>query len=223
MNKKRIILISLFFVLSFILIKYYEFDQIFTLENIKKNDAILQKNVNENYFLSVLIFMLLHIILSTVPIPGGDTVVALSGGYLFGAILGGIYSTIAISIGSTIAFIFFRYFIRHHKNFSPKKYIKMKDKIKKKETIYFVLLRIVPVLPTSIINFLGALSPIHLTTFIFASIVGIIPISFLYSYSGTRLHEIHSVTEIFIIPIFLGLFFLILTILMPKFFAKFKK
>ena len=84
--KKKIILLSIFIVLIAV-IKYFNLDTYFTFENLQAQKDILSTYVNENYFLTIFIFVFIYIISVAFLIPIA-TVLTLAGGFLFGSIEG---------------------------------------------------------------------------------------------------------------------------------------
>ena len=223
MNKKRILLITIFFIIFYILVKISGLDRCFSIEIIKNYSNELQSLVSQNYFLSILIFIAVYIFFSATPLPG-DSILIITAGYLFGMLPGTIYTIIAITLGSICAFLIFRNLIKNHNNYIQYKSVnKLRESIKKSGATYFLVIRILPILPVSVINFLAALSPISLKTFIWTTAIGIIPIALIYTYAGTRMHEINTMKQILTIPIIFALVLIALGTVFPKLLKRFKK
>ena len=80
---------------------------------------------------------------------------------------------------------------------------------------YILMLHFVTVVPYFVINTLAALSDISLVTFVWATIVGSIPIISVYAFAGRQLSYIQSVGDIFSPPIILAFVLLIVLACMP--------
>jgi uncharacterized membrane protein YdjX (TVP38/TMEM64 family) len=125
-----------------------------------------------------LIFAVLYIAAS--PIPFVSTVLSATSGLLFGALLGAVYTIIIATISALVPFTIARRLGRE--------WVESKLKGKRLDEIYeqsggsngflFVLLmRLVPVIPWEIQNYIAGLSKIPVPTFLIATLIGIVPIT----------------------------------------------
>ncbi len=220
--KKKIILLSIFIVLIAV-IKYFNLDTYFTFENLQAQKDILSTYVNENYFLTIFIFVFIYIISVAFLIPIA-TVLTLAGGFLFGSIEGTLFVNIGATIGAGFAFLFARYIIGAK---LQEKYSTQLEKFNKELTEnkyqYLFSLRFLPIFPFFLVNFLAGLTKVDFKTFIITTSLGIIPGSFVYTYAGSQLSSINALSDIFskeILSAFLLLGFLTLV---PVIVKKFKK
>lgn len=195
MNKK--ILFIIIFVLIIALIKFFELDTYFTFENLKAQKDILSSHVNENYILTVVIFVLLYLSAVAFMLPIA-TVLTLSGGFLFGAVMGTVFVNIGATIGAAIAFLFARYILGKK---VQEKYEKQLEKFNKELELnkyqYLFSLRFLPIFPFFLVNFLCGVTKLDLKAFIITTSLGIIPGSFVYTYAGSSLATIESIGDIF--------------------------
>lgn len=220
--RNKIILFSIFIILI-ALIKYFDLDTYFTFENLKGQKEILSNYVNENYFLTIFIFVLIYIISVAFLIPIA-TVLTLAGGFLFGSIEGTLFVNIGATIGAGFAFLFARYIIGAK---LQEKYSAQLEKFNKELTEnkyqYLFSLRFLPIFPFFLVNFLAGLTKVDFKTFIVTTSLGIIPGSFVYTYAGSQLSSINALGDIFskeILSAFLLLGFLTL---LPIIIKKLKK
>lgn len=220
--KKKIILLSIFIVLIAV-IKYFNLDTYFTFENLQAQKDILSTYVNENYFLTIFIFVFIYIISVAFLIPIA-TVLTLAGGFLFGSIEGTLFVNIGATVGAGFAFLFARYIIGAK---LQEKYSTQLEKFNKELTEnkyqYLFSLRFLPIFPFFLVNFLAGLTKVDFKTFIITTSLGIIPGSFVYTYAGSQLSSINALSDIFskeILSAFLLLGFLTLV---PVIVKKFKK
>jgi len=220
--RNKIILFSIFIVMI-ALIKYFDLDTYFTFENLKNQKEILSSYVDENYFLTIFIFVLIYIISVAFLIPIA-TVLTLAGGFLFGSIEGTLFVNIGATIGAGFAFLFARYIIGAK---LQEKYSTQLEKFNKELTEnkyqYLFSLRFLPIFPFFLVNFLAGLTKVDFKTFIITTSLGIIPGSFVYTYAGSQLSSINALSDIFskeILSAFLLLGFLTL---LPIIIKKLKK
>jgi len=223
---KSKILISLIFVTLVVLIKYFDLDTYFTFESLKNQKELLSTYVNDNYILTILMFILMYIVSVAFLIPIA-TVLTLAGGFLFGSIEGTLIVNIGATIGAAIAFLFARYIIGAK---LQEKYSKQLEKFNKELTEnkyqYLFSLRFLPIFPFFLVNFLAGLTKVDFKTFIITTSLGIIPGSFVYTYAGSQLSSINAVSDIFskeILSAFLLLGFLSLLPIIIKKYKAYRK
>jgi uncharacterized membrane protein YdjX (TVP38/TMEM64 family) len=140
------------------------------------------------------------------------TIHTLAGGVVFGLVWGTIWSILSATLGAIGAFYLTRYVFQDWAiaNFGQHKLLKKFDRVftnaDKNSTLvatptqnqrnYFNLilaLRLAPIAPFNLINFLLALTPINLKIYTFATFIGIIPGTIAYTWLGaagkTALHN----------------------------------
>lgn len=219
-NKKKIIIVSLI-LLAIILLNFTGAYEILSLENFIKNREYFLMAVNENYFLSLVIYSIAYVlvVVSTIPLGGPMTSI---GGFLFGTVYGTIYATIAGTIGSALSFLAFRYFLgRFVQEKYGKKFEKFNKNIDKYGIFYIFIIQLIGLIPFFVVNILASFTKISIYSFMVGTFIAIIPTNFLYSYAGRKLGTINSFSELFsgkvsLIFLLLGLFFLI-SILVKKY------
>lgn len=134
-------------------------------------------------------FMALAIIMS--PIPSAP--VALASGALFGHTWGTIYVLIGAEIGAMAAFVIAR-LVGYEllKKWFGEKLNSGIFKSQKNLTLIVLFSRMVPFISFDIISYLAGLSPISFWRFSMATLLGIIPISFLLAHFGSELGSADS-------------------------------
>ena len=221
MNRK--ILILAIFVAIIALIKIFDLDAYFTFENLKAQKDVLSLHVKENYLLSVTVFITVYILSVAFLLPIA-TVLTLSGGFLFGAVFGTLFSTLGATAGAVLAFLFSRYIIGDKVQL---KYQKPLEKFNKELELnkyqYLFSLRFLPVFPFFLVNFFCGITKVDMKTFIITTYLGIIPGGFVYTYAGSRLAEINSMSDIFTKEILLAFILLGSLTLMPIIIKKLKR
>jgi len=143
-----------------------------------------------------LVFILLQILQVVIFIIPGS-VFTISGGYVFGVILGTIYSLIGIMIGSIFVFYVSRKFGRPfvEKIINPKELEHFDVFFKKRGKIALFATRLIPILfPTDVVSFSAGMTPIKFKDYILFSFLGFIPHLFILSFFGEELtHGINLV------------------------------
>jgi len=166
-----------------------------TFENLKSHRELLLKYVEEHYFLSVTVFIVLFI--STAFFVPAAVTLTIAAGFLFGVILGTVYVNIGSVIGSTLAFLSSRFLIGDWVQHRYRNRLKrFNDEVEKHGHNYLFTLRIVPVLPFFLVNYLSGLTKIPLKKFIFITAIGILPGSFVYAFAGRQIAKIENPNDI---------------------------
>ena len=126
----------------------------------------------------------LQVVLS--PVPGEAT--GFLGGYLFGEMLGLIYSTIGLTLGSVAAFALGRWLGAHYvRNFVKKEtWDKLGFIIEAEGAILCFMIFLIPGLPKDIVCYLFGLSPMPLWVFAVVSGLGRIPGTWVLSAQGAH-------------------------------------
>lgn len=126
------------------------------------------------------------------------SVLTLGGGYLFGLPLGFIADSVGATIGATAAFLLGRtigktYVMSKLKNYP--RFQAVAIAIQKSGFKIVLLLRLVPLLPFNMLNYLLSVTPINLGAYILATWLGMMPITFAFVYVGTTLKDLSDVTH----------------------------
>lgn len=143
--------------------------------------------VQDNYWLSIVIFCISYIIVVMTSIPGAS-IFSLLGGFLFGSIIGTSLVVISATIGATLLVIAVQL------AFGESVAAKIGAKVKFMETnfrqnafYYLLSLRFIPVMPFWLVNLAAGIFNIKLRDFILATFLGIIPGTFVYVNIGASL------------------------------------
>lgn len=201
-------------------VAWYVFDlsHFFSFDYIQKNSAALLSFVQENYLLSVFLYISLFITTISFSLPATGPLTLL-GGFLFGIVGGFFLAIVSATIGATIAFLLIKSQVT---DILRKRYGKQlktfQTKTEKYGVVYILLMHFSMMVPYLIINILTALADIKPWTIIWTSAIGFIPLALIYTFAGSRLTTITSVNDVFsynmmiVIGIFVLLFFLPLVI-----------
>lgn len=214
-NHKYKIFTTILFVLFILALRYFGVGKYISLERIQENKRYLMQMVSQHYIFAVLIYLLIFTVASFLSIPI-TIILNLVAGFLFGAVTGAVYVNIGTVLGSTISFLMFRYLLG---DFVRERYAeKLKAfnaHIKKHGYRYLLSMQIFPATPTFFINTLAGLTPVSLWTFVWTTSLGIVPGSFVYTFSGQQLSKIESTADILSWQIIVALVLLGLLSLLP--------
>lgn len=152
------------------------------------------------------------------------TVLTLLMGFLFGRWVGTALVVVAATTGATIAFLAARYLFAAA---AQRRLGTVGAKINAGFTAnafsYLLFLRLVPLFPFFLVNIAPALTGIRLRTFVLATLVGIVPGTFVYVNLGQALGRIDS-TQALVSPQVLGAFALLGAIaLVPALWKRFRR
>ena len=127
-------------------------------------------------------------------------VMAISGGIVFGTLTGCVISLLSSTLGGTIALYSSRYLFHDlvSRRFAPQ--LDMVNKGVANEGAFFLFgLRMIPVIPFWGLNLLMGLTAMKVPVFMTATLLGMVPVMLILSYTGNELGEIESfsIAEVF--------------------------
>jgi len=161
-----------------------------SLDNLKEHQNYLKEYVGENLLISTLIFSLIYFSIVSLSIPVA-TIMTLTGGFLFGQLVGTICVVISASLGGCVIFLSTKI---ASKNSSKKEHgnwvQKMKKGFSENAFSYMLTLRLIPIFPFVIVNIVVGALQIPLRTFFFGTLIGIIPGSYVYVSVGVAMQTL---------------------------------
>ena len=185
-NKKKIITIISLILL--VVITYFIF-KIFTPEKIR---SIIQGYGKNAALIYILLFSILPIFFFPVPI------LALAAGISFGLFEGVLYTMIGAMINSSIMFLMAKKFAKDkvleifRKKISEKWYNKIINAEKANGVCIIFLMRLLPIAPYNVINYLSGLTEISFLKYSIAIFLGIIPGTFVFLNVGDKAINVYS-------------------------------
>ncbi len=165
--------------------------------------------------LSPIVYIAIYTIAPVFMIPG--TFISFIAGVGFGGFYGTVYTVIGATFGASLAFLTARYLGREFIEGLLKGRLKIFDEGAEKHGFKAVLfVRLIPLFPFNMVNYGAGLSKIKFKDFFLATSVGIIPGTFAYVNLGNSIMDIRSWRFV------LALAFLILLIIIPLLYKRFK-
>ena len=188
----------LFLVLAALIIglRFSGIGDLLTLDNLQQRRDELAANVREHYALSLALYILAYIAVVAFSIPGA-TIMTLAGGFVFGTLPAVLAVNAAATAGAVLAFLSARYLLgtslqeRYQDQLA-----KFNAEMERNGARYLLTLRLIPVFPFFLVNFLSGLTRVPLTSFAWTTSLGIIPGSFVYAFAGRQLETVHRVGDI---------------------------
>jgi len=167
-----------------------------SLSSLKGNFQAIKAFQAEYPVTTAATFISLFILLSALALPG-PLVLCLAAGALFGVVTGTLYVTIAATIGASLSFLATRYLFRDRLRKKFEKRLKKANTLLEKEGfVHLLLIRLIPVVPFTLINIGASLTKMPLRIFILATFVGIIPPGFILCNAGANLAAVTNVRDI---------------------------
>jgi uncharacterized membrane protein YdjX (TVP38/TMEM64 family) len=185
-----------------------------TFQNLKENRLLLLAYVKEHYALSAVIFMGVYM-LTAFFVPGAIAM-TLTGGFLFGTVPGALWAVTGATFGAALAFLSTRYLAggwiqgRHEKSLRA-----LNDEIARHGPNYLLLLRIVPIMPFFLVNYLAGLTKMPLRSFLWTTLLGLLPGAFVYSFAGRKIGTIERPQDILSAELFAAFLLLAAFALLP--------
>ncbi|MEJ2231995.1 MAG: TVP38/TMEM64 family protein [Nitrospirales bacterium] len=201
---------------------YFDLGQYLSLDALKANRDTLLQYTTAHYEIAVVLFILVYILQTAFSLPGG-AVLTLTGGFLFGSLMGTLFVNVGATAGATLAFLAARYLLH---DWVEQKFGDRLGPIQagfaKNAFSYLMTLRLIPAFPFFLVNLVSGLTRVNLGTYVLATSIGIIPGSFVYAFAGRQLGAINSLREIASPPVLLAFTLLGLLALMPAAYRKWK-
>jgi len=126
------------------------------------------------------------------------SILTLGGGYLFGLAVGFVTDSLGSTLGATAAFMVGRTVGRSYVTSKLKDYPQFQAiaiAVRKSGFKIVLLLRLVPLLPFNVLNYLLSVTPISTTSYIMASWFGMMPITLAFVYVGTTIKDIADISH----------------------------
>jgi uncharacterized membrane protein YdjX (TVP38/TMEM64 family) len=195
--KKKYGVIACLIIMASVFFWWADVSKYITLDNLKLYRDDLHYFVEHHYLLSVLVYSGIFVASIVFFIPIG-VILTIAGGFLFGTLPGALYAVTNATLGGVITFLLVRYSLGM---WVQKKYAKELSKfnqlVRDGGAYYLLYLQLLPATPSFLINTLAGVTKISLWTFIWTAVIGILPATLLYTFTGQELTTIEHVRDIF--------------------------
>lgn len=189
----RIALLALIAVLGIAAVQFRDY---LSIDALKAQHAAFAHYRDLHPLATPLGFFAAYVAVTALSIPAA-TVMTLAAGALFGAMWGTVLVSFASTLGSVSALCMSRYLLREFVGARFPDRAQMIDAgIKREGWMYVLSLRLIPVIPSWLVNLLMGVTSIKLSTFWWTSQLGTLPATALYVGVGTRLSSVTSLRGI---------------------------
>lgn len=168
------------------LVLFFVFDlgRFVSPDALKEHHATLKTWVADKGAFALLAYMLVYAVLVAFSVPGG-AVMTVAGGLLFGAVVTTATVVIAATAGATAVFLAVKWglgdALRARAGPTLKK---MEAGFRENALSYLLVLRLVPLFPFWLVNLAPAFLGVPLRTYVFGTLVGIVPGTFVFALVG---------------------------------------
>lgn len=163
-----------------------------SLEELRARGSALQAFARERPLLCLGVYLAIYIGSVAISLPGA-LILSLSGGFLFGPIGGGFAAVSGATGGSTITYLVFRTAFGDMLRKKPTAFLtKLEAGFKSDAFNYLLTLRLIPAFPLLLVNVAAGVMNIRVGVFFLASVLGMIPSSFVYAGIGAGLGHIFA-------------------------------
>ncbi|WP_424927909.1 TVP38/TMEM64 family protein [Amaricoccus tamworthensis] len=169
-------------------------------ETLRDNREALIAWRDANYLPAILAYTLAYVIVVAFSLPGA-LIMTLTGGFLFGTLIGGGLTVLAATIGATIIFLAARFglgdalYAKLTAEGGKGTLARMERGLRENEVSYLFLMRLVPAIPFFVANLAPAFLGVKLRTYMITTFFGIIPGTMVYSWIGAGLGEVFARNE----------------------------
>lgn len=162
-----------------------------SLEELRLRGTELQAFAREKPVLCAAIYLAIYVGSVAVSLPGA-LILSLTSGFLFGP-LGGALAVTGATGGSTVTYLVFRTAFGGVLRRKPDAFLaRMAEGLRRDAFNYLLTLRLIPAFPLLAVNIAAGLASIPVRTFVLASILGMIPSSFVYAGIGAGLGHLFA-------------------------------
>jgi uncharacterized membrane protein YdjX (TVP38/TMEM64 family) len=166
-----------------------------SLEALVRNRAAIDAFVTEHRVLAVLAYIGLYMTAVTLSVPGA-LLLTVSGGFLFGVVVGASAAVIGATVGATVIFLVARTaFGEPLLRWAGPLARQLVQGFRDDAFSYLLFLRLVPAFPFFLVNLVPAFAGVRLGPFVAATALGIIPASLVYAFAGTGLDSVITVQK----------------------------
>ncbi|MEO7566255.1 MAG: VTT domain-containing protein [Aestuariivirga sp.] len=155
-----------------------------SLNSLAQNHDMLGRFVAQHFILAILTYIATYIVVAVLSIPGA-AVLSVVGGYLFGWMVSAPLTILAATIGALITFQIVKSTLGEPLAKRAGPYItRLMQGFRADAFSYLLFLRLVPAFPFFAVNTVAGLARIDFKTFLFATVLGMVPASLVFGFVG---------------------------------------
>jgi uncharacterized membrane protein YdjX (TVP38/TMEM64 family) len=174
----------------FLAIQQTGFASYLSLDTLRTHRVALTGWVEANRVVAALAYIAVYVVAVAFSMPGA-VFLTLSGGFLFGAVLGTLLTVTGATIGATLIFLFAKtLFGENALDRFGAPAARLAEGIRANAASYLLVLRLVPLFPFFLVNLVPAFVGVPLATYVITTFVGIIPGTTVFSLAGAGLGSV---------------------------------
>lgn len=168
-----------------------------TFEALREHRHFLMDFVDQQIVTAVAVFVVAYALSTALSLPLG-ALLSVTGGFLFGSLLGSFWIVVGATVGATGIFLAAKTAFGDVLRAKAGPFLaKMEDGFKENAFSYMLVLRLVPLFPFFIVNLVPAFLGVNLRTYVVATFIGIIPGAFVFATVGAGLGSVFDANEEF--------------------------
>ncbi len=189
--------------------------RLLSLEALRENRELLLDYTQRHYQLMLAVAIGVYVLATALSVPGA-TVLSLAAGFLFGRWVGTLVIVIGATVGATLLFLAARYlFADAVQRRLGGRIGKLVAGFRRDAFNYLLFLRLVPLFPFWLVNLAPAFASVRLRTYVVATMIGIVPGSFVFANLGQSLGRIETLDQLLSLELAIALGLLGLLALLP--------
>ena len=161
-----------------------------SLDTLARHREALTGFVAANFLLAAGAYVVIYAAAVALSVPGA-IILTLSGGFLFGAVVGTLLTVVGATIGATLVFLFARTIFGANaldRFGAPAQ--RLAEGIRRNAGAYLLVLRLVPIFPFFLVNLVPAFVGVRLPVYVLTTFFGIMPGTAVFSLTGAGLGSI---------------------------------
>jgi uncharacterized membrane protein YdjX (TVP38/TMEM64 family) len=182
-------------ILAVAVIGYFALRDFLTFETLRDNREALIAFRDQNYALTILVFLGIYIMIVGFSLPGAS-VATITGGFLFGTVFGVLANVTGATLGAVVIFLAARMglgeTLKARMDASEGLVRKVKAGIDENQWSMLFFIRLVPVVPFFVANLIPAFLGVPLYRFVISTFLGIIPGSLVFTSIGAGLGSVFA-------------------------------
>jgi uncharacterized membrane protein YdjX (TVP38/TMEM64 family) len=190
-------LIAAWLVVLVLIYFFTDLQKFLTLESVRDAQSWFMQTYDASPWTVAFAFFGIFTLISVLSMPGAAALMLIAGSS-FGLLCGTLLSTLASALGATIAMLLTRYFFRDAVESRYRgRMVEIDRGIEKSGLYYLFSLRVAPVIPYFILNWLCGLTTMRVWPFFWVSFVGMLPGTAVYVNAGNEIAKLDSMGKIF--------------------------
>ena len=213
MKTLKLFVLVLLVILVVLMAYYYQEDL---------HPSVLRNTIAGYGLWAPVVFILIYIVGTVLFLPG--TILTITGGLIFGPLLGTVYNLIGATVGASLAFVLGRYLARDWVAASAGSLVRLVIRgIDKQGWRFIAMLRLTPVIPFNLLNYAFGVTEIRLSHYVIASAIFMLPGTIAYTYLGHAGAELAGGEADIVKTILIAIALLALLVFLPRFIKSLRK